>query len=145
MTDERKQQIAALMDQEHLLVLTTNGEEWPSVTLQAFAETPEFDVVLIMSESSERFQNIKRSPKVAYLIESRGDIARFMVRRLSARGLAREVAKESPEWNQLKTIFLEKNRFEEPFFGNPALRMVRIAPKSMKYADGLNPAVQLEF
>jgi hypothetical protein len=33
-------------------------------------------------------------------------------------GFASEVAKGT-EWDSLKDIFLKKNPFEEPFFGNP--------------------------
>ena len=37
------------------------------------------------------------------------------------------------EWDSLKDIFLKKNPFEAPFFGNPALRMVRVKPKRISY------------
>jgi hypothetical protein len=47
-------------------------------------------------------------------------------------GIASEVAK-GVEWDSLKDLFLKKNPFEAPFFGNPALRMVRISPKRISY------------
>lgn len=34
-------------------------------------------------------------------------------------------------------IFLQKNPFEAPFFTYDALRMIRVAPKRVSYANGL--------
>jgi hypothetical protein len=47
-------------------------------------------------------------------------------------GIASEVAK-GVEWDSLKDLFLKKNPFEAPFFGNPALRMVRVKPRRISY------------
>jgi hypothetical protein len=55
-------------------------------------------------------------------------------------GLAREVPKDIDEWNRLKSLFLKKNPFEEPFFARDTLRMISIAPKRIGYANGLSEA-----
>jgi hypothetical protein len=146
MTEEQKKQIATAMAAEHVGVITTIGEEWATSTLEAFAETPELDIVIILAESSDRFQNVKQRPQVSFLVTHRyGEVPKFQIQRLTGRGIAREVPKDSPEWNQLKPLFLKKNPFEEPFFGNPALRMLRITPKTIKYVDALNPPFTVEF
>jgi general stress protein 26 len=146
MTDEQKKKIAEVMAAEHVAVITTIGDQWATSTLEAAAETPELDVVIILGESTDRFQNVKKRPQVSFLFTHRyGEVPKFQVVRLSGRGLAREVPKDSAEWNQLKALFLKKNPFEEPFFGNPALRMLRITPKTIKYADALNPPFTVEL
>lgn len=146
MTEEQKKLIAAVMAAEHVAVITTIGDEWATSTLEAFAETPELDVVIILGETTDRFQNVKKRPHVSFLVTHRyGDVPKFQIQRLSGRGVAREVTKDSAEWNQLKPLFLQKNSFEEPFFGNPALRMLRIKPKTIKYADALNPPFTVEL
>ena len=43
METEQKQKIAALLAKEHVAVVATLGEEWPTATMQAFAETPDLD------------------------------------------------------------------------------------------------------
>ncbi|MBF6567876.1 MAG: hypothetical protein IVW54_03250 [Candidatus Binataceae bacterium] len=145
-SDDQKKPIAELMAQEHVAVINTMGDEWATSTLEAFAETPELELVIILGESSERFQNIQKRPQVSFLITHRyGEVPKFQVKRLSGRGIAREVKKDTPEWNELKPLFLKKNAFEEPFFGNPALKMLRIEPKRLKYQDALNPPITLEF
>ncbi|HTW89216.1 MAG TPA: hypothetical protein VMD75_14540 [Candidatus Binataceae bacterium] len=146
MIEEQKKLIAAAMAAEHVAVITTIGDEWATSTLEAFAETPELDIVIILGETTDRFQNVKKRPQVSFLVTHRyGDVPKFQIQRISGRGIAREVAKESAEWNQLKALFLEKNAFEQPFFGNPALRMLRIKPKTIKYADALNPPFTVEL
>lgn len=146
MTGEEKSKITALMADEHVAVVTTVGEPWPTATLEAFAETSELDIVVIMGDKAERVANIAERPHVSFLIVNRyGDVAKFQVKRLSGRGTASAVASGSEEWNHLKAIFLAKNPFEEPFFGNPTLKMFRIKPTQMKYADGLQPPFTVEL
>ena len=41
-----------------MAVIVTQGEEWPTATMQAFAETPELDLLFIMGDSAEKFQNL---------------------------------------------------------------------------------------
>lgn len=139
MNTEEKRKIAALLAKEHVAVVATLGEEWPTATMQAFAETPDLDVILIMLESAPKFQNLLQRPKIALVIDDRdtGDVKTLQVIRVSIQGIGREVKKQSAEWKELQAIFLKKNPFEEPFFGYDALRMVRVVPKKITYANGV--------
>ena len=56
-----------------------------------------------------------------------------------------QVARDSAEWNELKESFLKKNPFEEPFFGYDTLRMVRVTPKRVSYANGLEDMFKAEL
>jgi Pyridoxamine 5'-phosphate oxidase len=134
MNESQRQKLAELFAQEHVAVIVTQGEEWPTATLQAFAETPELDLLFIMGDTAEKFQNLLRRPKVAVIVDTRdvGDVNRFQVSRSVLQGIASEVAK-GVEWDSLKDLFLKKNPFEAPFFGNPALRMVRVKPRRISY------------
>ena len=132
--ETQRQKLADLFAQEHVAVIVTQGEEWPTATLQAFAETPELDLLFIMGDTAEKFQNLLRRPQVTVIVDTRdkGDVSKFQISRAVVQGLAGEVAK-GVEWDSLKDIFLKKNPFEAPFFANPALRMVRITPKRIAY------------
>ncbi len=147
MNAEQKQKLADLFSGEHVLIISTQGEEWPTATLQAFAETTDLDIILIMLESAVKFQNLLKKPRVTVLVDNRatGDVEKLQVIRSSVQGLAREVPKESAEWNELKAVFLKKNSFEEPFFKYDALRMVRISPKRISYANGLADSFTAEL
>jgi hypothetical protein len=131
--DFQKQKLLQLFSQEHLAVIVTQGEQWPTATLQAFAETPELDLLFIMVETAEKFQNLLKRPKVTVIVDSR-DLAepKLQINRAVVQGIASEVPK-GPEWDLLKEPFLKKNPFEAPFFGNPALRLVRVRPKRISY------------
>ena len=37
----QKERLAALLAEVQVVILVTQGEEWPTATMQAFAETPE--------------------------------------------------------------------------------------------------------
>jgi hypothetical protein len=115
--------------------------------MQAFAETENLDIILIMLESAPKFQNLRNRPQVTVHVDTRdtGDVKTFQVIRASLQGLAREVQKESAEWQELKEIFLNKNPFEAPFFKYDTLRMVRITPKLVSYANGLGDSFKAEL
>ena len=147
MEAEQRQKLVSLLAQEHVLVVTTQGDEWPTATMQAFAETENLDVILIMLESAAKFQNLLKRPEVTLHVDTRdtGNVQTFQIARAAIQGVARQVSKESAEWNELKDIFLRKNPFEAPFFSYDALRMVRVAPKRVSYANGVNDSFKAEM
>jgi hypothetical protein len=134
MDESQRQKLAELFAQEHVAAIVTQGEEWPTITLQAFAETPELDLLFIMGDTAEKFLNLLKRPKVTVMVDTRdvGDVNKFQISRSVVQGIAGEVAKGA-EWDSLKDLFLKKNPFEAPFFGNPALRLVRVKPERISY------------
>jgi general stress protein 26 len=146
MDETQKQKLAELFAQEHVAVIVTQGEQWPTATLQAFAETPELDLFFIMGETAEKFQNLVQHPKVTVIIDNRdvGDVNTFRVTRSMVQGIAGEVARGA-EWDSLKDIFLKKNLFEAPFFGMPALRMVRVKPMRISYTGADRQGFKIEL
>ena len=136
MDTEQKQKLATLLAQEHVAVIVTQGGQWPTATLQAFAETDALDLLFIMGTDADKFQNLIRNPNVTVLVDTRdvGNVATFQVARVSIQGIAQEISIDGPEWEPLKAIFLKKNPFEAPFFGGDKLRMVRVKPRRISYA-----------
>src|SRR5271156_7173836 len=102
----QRAKLTALIAQQHLGVIVTHGEEWPTATLQAFAETPDLDLLFIMVVSAEKLQNLRRRPKVTVLIDSRHNIdaSTLEIARASIQGVADEVALKSPEGEALKAL-----------------------------------------
>lgn len=145
MDESKRQKLAELFAQEHVAVIVTQGEKWPTATLQAFAETPELDLLFIMGETAEKFENLRKRPEVTVMVDTRdvGDVSKFQISRSVIQGIAGEVAK-GLEWDSLKDLFLKKNPFEAPFFGNPALRMVRVKPKRISYTGADMQGFKLE-
>jgi hypothetical protein len=147
MTPEQKTKLASMFAKEHVAVIVTQGEQWPTATMQAFAETEAMDLLFIMGRDSEKFQNALRSRYVTVLVDTRdiGDIPKFQVERASVQGMAEEVARDGAEWEPLKAIFLAKNPFEAPFFANDQLRMLRVRPKRISYAGPPREAFKVEL
>ena len=144
---EQKQKLTSLLAQEHVAVVTTQGDEWPTATMQAFAETDTLDIILIMLESAPKFLNLQKRPNVTVHVDTRdsGDVRSFQIIRAWIEGVAREVPRGSAEWEGGKATFLKKNPFEEPFFQYDTLRMVRVTPKRVSYANGLGDSFKAEY
>ena len=147
MDAEQKQKLADLCAQQHVAVLTTQGEAWPTAHLQAFGQTDELDLIFIMLADAEKYSNLLKRPQATVAIDNRdtADVSTLQVARTTINGLATEVARDSAEWDELKELFLTKNPFEEPFFGYDSLRMVRLAPKRISYANGLTDTFKAEL
>jgi nitroimidazol reductase NimA-like FMN-containing flavoprotein (pyridoxamine 5'-phosphate oxidase superfamily) len=143
----QKEKLAALLAQEHVAVLVTSGDRWPTANMQAFAETPELEILFIMAGNAEKFQNLTKHAEATVLVDTRdvGKVETFDITRAWIQGLASEVSKGGPEWERLKAIFLKKNPFEAPFFDNDGLRMIRIKPQRVSYAKGLGDGFKAEF
>jgi general stress protein 26 len=147
MTPEQKEKLAALLRSQHVATLITQGGQWPTGTMQAFAETESLELIFIVGDHSEKYQDMIRNPKVTALVDNRdtGSVATFEINRASFQGIAKEVIRDSAEWNSLKEIFLDKNSFEAPFFASPGLKMVRVAPARIAYSGGLKDNFKLAF
>jgi hypothetical protein len=148
MLDEsEKLKLRKLFDAQHIAVLVTDGEEWPTATLQAFGETEDLDLIFIMNESADKFQNLLKRPKATVLIDMRdtGDVETFRVNRAVVQSIARVVPRDSEEWNSLKATFLKKNPFEAPFFNAPPLRMVLLKSVRVSYAGEGHDTFKAEF
>jgi Pyridoxamine 5'-phosphate oxidase len=143
----QKEKLVALLAQEHVAVLVTQGEPWPTANLQAFAETPELELLFIMGANADKYQNLLKHPAATALVDNRdvGKVPTFEIVRAWMQGHASDVARGSAEWESLKAIFLKKNPFEEPFFKNDGLRMIRIRPIRVSYASGLRDTFKAEL
>src|SRR6266849_10066283 len=88
--ETQRQKLAELFAQEHVAVIVTQGDEWSTATLQAFAETPELDLLFIMGDTAEKYQNLLRRPNVTVLVDTRdaGDVNKFQVSRSVMLGIA---------------------------------------------------------
>jgi len=143
----QKDRIAALLAEVQVAILVTQGDQWPTATMQAFAETPELDLLFIMNDATEKFQNLLKHPQVTVFLDARekGKVETFEISRLLIQGIAGEIARDGAEWEPMKEIFLKKSPFEAPFFKYPTLRMMRLQPKRLSYSGADRVAFKAEF
>ncbi len=143
----QKERLAALLAEVQVAILVTQGEQWPTATMQAFAETPEFDLLFIMNDTSEKFQNLLKHPHVSVYLDARekGKVETFEISRVLIQGVASEIPRDTAEWEAMKEIFLKKAPFEAPFFKYPTLRMMRVRPKRLSYSGADRFAFKAEF
>jgi general stress protein 26 len=132
----QKEIVAKLLAELQVAIVVTQGEQWPTATMQAFAETSDLDLLFIMNDTSEKFQNLLKHPYVTVYLDARekGKVETFEISRVLIQGIASEIARDGAEWEPLKELFLKKSPFEAPFFKYPTLRMLRVRPKRLSYA-----------
>ena len=84
----QKEKLAALLAQEHVAVLVTQGDKWPTANLQAFAETPEFDLLFIMGANVDKYQNLLKHPEATVPVDNRdvGKVPTFEITRAWMQG-----------------------------------------------------------
>ena len=147
MEAHQKERLAALLAEVKVAILVTQGEQWPTATMQAFAETTELDLLFIMNDATEKFQNLLKHPQVSVYVDARekGKIETFEISRVLIQGVAGEIARDSGEWNAMKEVFLRKCPFEAPFFKYPTLRMLRVRPTRLSYAGADRVTFKAEF
>ena len=147
MEDSQRERLAGLLAEVQVAILVTQGEQWPTATMQAFAETPEFDLLFIMNDATEKFQNLLKHPYVTVFLDARekGKVETFEISRVLIQGIASEIARDSGEWEAMKEVFLKKSPFEAPFFKYPTLRMMRVKPSRLSYAGADRVMFKLEF
>jgi len=143
----QKERLAALLAEVQVAILVTQGEQWPTATMQAFAETPELDLLFIMNDATEKFQNLLKHPYVTVFLDARekGKVETFEISRALVQGVASEIERDSAEWNASKEIFLKKSPFEAPFFKYPTLRMMRVKLSRVSYAGADRVTFKAEF
>ena len=143
----QKDRIAALLAEVQVAILVTQGDQWPTATMQAFAETPEFDLLFIMNDATEKFQNLLKHPHVTVFLDARekGKVETFEISRVLIQGIASEIARDTAEWDAMKAVFLKKSPFEAPFFKYPTLRMMRVRPERLSYAGADRVTFKAEF
>ena len=148
LTTEQNQKLAAVFTKEHLGVLITQGAEWATGTMQAYAETDACEIIFIVAANAETYENAVKRPRVTVMVDTRSQGAlpeTFQIARISMQGVASEIPPGGAEWDRLKAVFLRKNPFEAPFFSNPALRMLLVKPQRVSYANGLQDSFKAEF
>ena len=132
--DLQKQKLLDLFGSQHVAIISTQGRDWPTATMQAFAETPDLDLLFIMGDS-DKYRNLIERPGVTIQVDDRdkGDIPTFRVNRATIYGTAAEIPR-GDQWNALKDHFIRKNPFEERFFANQALKIIRVTPRRISFA-----------
>jgi hypothetical protein len=94
LTAEQKQKLAAVFAKEHLGVLITQGEEWATGTMQAFAETDALEIIFIMAANAEKYENVLKRPRVTVMVDTRSQGASpetFQIARVSMQGTAHDI------------------------------------------------------
>lgn len=124
--------IKTLLNGQHFAVLATQGDEYPYCTLVGYAASSGCEeIVFATTRDTRKYQNLKKSPKVSMLVDTRTNkVADFKnAETLAALGEAREIEESMLE--EPLSIYLSKHPYLKEFVIAPNCALIVI--KVSKY------------
>ena len=116
--DQAKRLLTHLFQTQRVAVLATQGERGPYTSLMAVAATDDLKHILFATgRATRKFQNIRRNPRVALLLDNRSPGKSRTNYAVTAVGKTEKIAGEERE--ALQKIFLSKHPDLRPFVAAP--------------------------
>ena len=120
-------QIRSLLDSQNYGVLATHGSEYPYATLVGYATSEDCrELIFATIRDTRKFNNIKKSPNVSLLIDSRvNQVDDFKdAKALTVLGSAEEL--DDTAKNDSMTLYLSKHPYLEEFATAPNCSLMRV-------------------
>ncbi len=136
---DQKAFVLDFLRQHHLAVLATADETGkPEAAVLGFAETDAFELIFNTSNTTLKFQNLQKNPRVAVVIGwDKGQTVQY-------EGTVREVSGD--EAARYREILYAKNPASRQHEQKPDERHFVIAPMWLRYSDiNQDPAYRIEW
>lgn len=116
------------MNSERLAVLSTvNAEGQPEAALMGFAVTPELEIVFDTVKTSRKYPNLKKNPRVAWVIGCTSEIT------VQYEGVAQEL--EGAELARYKKVYFAAFRDGPARESWPGITYFVVRPTWVRYCD----------
>lgn len=148
MLDERSiLELRALLSASGVASLATLHDGAPAVSLTPWAPTTDGSAILIhVSRLAQHTGDILADPRVAAMIaepESEGKLAQALPR-VMIHGAARELDRESGEYERAKLAYLTRHPRSEMTFGLGDFSLFAIEPRTVRFVAGFGRAFDVE-
>ncbi len=138
--------LAAMIRAGKTAALGTLREGGPFVSMVLFAVEDDFSAFYIhASRLAFHTQDMLADPRVSLMIaetETPGADPQQLAR-ISIRGEAALIAKDSPDYDRIREMYLRKYPASAPLFGFGDFDLYRITPKTARYVAGFARAFNL--
>jgi len=122
------EEVYRFMDGERLAVISTvNGASQPQAALKGIAVTPELELVFDTVKSSRKYSNLKKNPRVAWVIGCRAEVT------VQYEGMALEL--EGEELAKYKKTYFAKFPDGPDRESWPGITYFVVRPKWVRYCD----------
>lgn len=141
MDEEVKEVAAAVLRDNKVCGLATEGEEGPWVATTYYAEDG-VNLYCLLTHGTKTITNIQKNPRVAYNIDNKQPIT-F----IQGQGDV-DILMDENEISKGKNLLLRKIPEIEPFMRQPNFSIVKISPKRLYLTDfsrGWFPAKVIDF
>ncbi len=146
MDAESRKKLAELIRNRSTAALGSLREGAPFVSMVLFATEDDFSAFYIhASKLAFHTQDIQADPHVSLMIaeaEAPGADPQQLAR-ISIRGEAAVIAKDSPDYARVREMYLGKYPANAPLFGFGDFDLYRITPKTARYVAGFARAFNL--
>jgi general stress protein 26 len=128
------EEVYQFMNRERLAVLATAGENGQlEAALMGFAVTPELEIIFDTLQTSRKYPNLKKNPRVAWVIGCTTEIT------VQYEGMARELS--GPELAKYKKVYFAAFPDGPTRESWPGITYFVVRPKWVRYCD-YNPATR---
>jgi general stress protein 26 len=128
------EEVYQFMNRERLAVLATAGESGqPEAALMGFAVTPELEIIFDTLQTSRKYPNLKKNPRVAWVIGCTTEIT------VQYEGMARELSGE--ELAKYKKVYFAAFPDGPARESWPGITYFVVQPKWVRYCD-YNPGTR---
>ena len=121
-------QIRSLLQAQNCGVLATHGSEYPYATLVGYATSEDCRVLVFATiRDTRKYENIKKTPNVSLLIDSRmNQVNDFQdAKALTVLGRAEEI--DSTLENEYLALYLNKHPYLKEFVTAPNCSLIKVA------------------
>ena len=146
-TENLRQRLRTLFDDQRLGVLATVGDRYPHASLVAFAATPDLSVIVFATtRATRKFANLALAPEGALLVDSRANAAAdfHAAMAVTAYGPVSETP-PNPEREGLLELYLRKHPHLRDFVSAPSCALMRLVVRKYSVVDRFQHVVELEI
>jgi heme iron utilization protein len=121
-------QIRSLLQAQNCGVLATHGSQYPYATLVGYAASQDCrEIIFATIRDTRKFNNIKKTPNVSLLIDSRkNQVNDFQdAQALTVLGSAREL--DGTLKNDYLALYLDKHPYLKEFVTSPNCSLIRVS------------------
>lgn len=146
MSEELKNRIAKLLEEQNLGILGTSDQGHPYTSLVTYAELPTLtQIVFFTRRDRVKYRNLKSDSRVSMYIDSRekGERNPAAIEGISIIGVAWEI-KKGEEFDELRDLYVRKNPHMTFFARDPESTMFRINVEVYKYVVNFDESYELK-
>jgi nitroimidazol reductase NimA-like FMN-containing flavoprotein (pyridoxamine 5'-phosphate oxidase superfamily) len=126
-----RESVRALLSEQGLAVLATDGDSHPHTSLVALAAARDLRTVVFATPVyTRKYDNLLRNPRVALLVDNRRNLEQDFKDALALTVKGRAVELSASRRRRLASLYLDRHPYLEEFVSSPTCRLFAVEVES---------------